>query len=163
MIGYDYIFCDLDGTLCDIRHRQHLAQAGAWDEFHSLMPQDEVRDVVWSFLDFIISESSVKVVFLTGRPESLRYETMEWLQAKCNLCLHDDYCGILMRPKDDWRSDTVVKTELMEEFLRSACEAESKDFDQQKSRVLILDDRDRVVAHFRDQGYQCWQVNEGAF
>lgn len=163
MIGYDFIFCDLDGTLCDIRHRQHLAQAGAWEEFHSLLDEDEVRDVVWSFLDFVVSESNMSVVFLTGRPESFYHSTIEWLQAKCNLCLYDDYAALLMRGKEDYRSDTLVKTELMEEFLKSYCKSQDKDFEQQKSRVLILDDRDKVVAHFRDLGYQCWQVNEGAF
>lgn len=163
MIGYSILFCDLDGTLCDIVHRQHLAQSGAWEEFHDLLVQDKVRDVVWSFLDLLISESNVSVVFLTGRPDSYRHVTEEWLANQCDMSLHDDYAAILMRPKDDYRSDTIVKMELMEEYIRSHAESVGKTFEEMKSRVLILDDRDKVVAAFRDAGYQCWQVNEGAF
>lgn len=157
---FSYIFCDLDGTLCDCRHRQHLAQAGQWDDFHSLLEHDAVRTDVLSFLDMILSLSmngleAPKIVFLTGRPESVRGQTELWLRDNAGLYPLDDYEDILMRPVEDYRSDTVLKEETLLEFLRKKA--------VQPQHVLILDDRDKVVAHLRDKGFNVWQVNEGAF
>lgn len=155
-----YVFCDLDGTLCDCKHRQHLAQAGQWDEFHSLLEKDGVRQDVLSFLDMILSLrmnglEAPKIVFLTGRPQTVEQQTMLWLLDAAAMFPVDDYETILMRPENDFRSDTVLKEELLQEFLA--------DKNVTPSAVLILDDRDKVVAHLRDKGYNVWQIQEGAF
>jgi hypothetical protein len=60
-----------------------------------------------------------------------------------------------MRPEGDFRSDAILKQELLSEYL------ELSDIDP--ISVLILDDREKVVAHLRDIGYDVWQVQEGAF
>jgi FMN phosphatase YigB (HAD superfamily) len=154
------VFCDLDGTLCDVKHRQHLAQAGQWDEFHSLLALDEPRPMVWAFLQMLSDLKSTGmpgpiVVFLTGRPRNTEGATARWLAEKCDLHLSDEYDCILMRPDGDYRSDTLLKQELLDEFLSTS------DIDPRS--VLILDDREKVVAHLRDIGYDVWQVQEGAF
>jgi phosphoglycolate phosphatase-like HAD superfamily hydrolase len=156
----ELIVCDLDGTLCDVRHRQHLAQAGMWDEFHSLLEQDEPRSMVLAFLQMIDGLKAAgmpgpNTVFLTGRPRNVEGETIKWLEEKCSFFLGDSYDGILTRPIADYRPDTVLKQELLEGFL--------KENQIDKSAVLILDDRDKVVAHLRDLGYEVWQIQEGAF
>lgn len=156
MKGIDTIVCDLDGTLFDVRHRQHLAQGGAWDEFHSAMEADTPRPVVLAFLK-AMSDLGNRIIFLTGRPETYRARTELQLKEKCHLWRNDDYIDLLMRAKDQYGSDTVIKESLLREFAPSMFE-ESK-----KPSVLFLDDRDKVVAHFRDLGFEVWQVNEGAF
>lgn len=163
MAGIDQIevvFCDLDGTLCDCTHRQHLAQAGQWDEFHSLLNKDEPRTMVWAFLQMLVDLKvreipGPEIVFLTGRPNTVRNETVRWLSEKCDLALDDDYRDLLMRPAVDYRSDTILKQETLADYL------EINKID--KRTVLILDDREKVVAHLRDLGYDVWQVQEGAF
>lgn len=163
MKGFDIIVCDLDGTLCDVVHRQHLAQAGAWDEFHSGLVHDSPRAVVLAFLDLIREQDvPLQITFLTGRPETYGPETIDWLAHHCNMYAVDDY-SLLMRGKDEFGSDTVVKQRLLEDYLETYYEGSGVTKEEWPSRVLILDDRDKVVAHFRDLGYQCWQVNEGAF
>mgnify|MGYP001163365711 CR=1 FL=1 len=163
MQGIDLIVCDLDGTLCDVVHRQHLAQAGAWDEFHGLLHMDTPRPVVLSFLKCLQDmDVPPRLTFLTGRPETHAPETMYWLFRQCDLFSGDDY-DLLMRGKDEYGSDTVIKQRLMESYLETFYSDSGITKEEWPSRILILDDRDKVVAHFRDLGYQCWQVNEGAF
>ena len=164
MLGYDFIICDLDGTLCDIRHREHLAQQGLWSEFHLELKDDAPRKDVLSFLRCVtFGDGHNQVIFLTGRPDTNRAQTVEWLWDKAELSEGSEYIELLMRPKDDWRSDFQVKQELLEDFLRQVYEQSGMGPEEYKSRVLILDDRDKVVAHFRDLGYVCWQVDQGAY
>lgn len=156
----DLVVCDLDGTLCDVRHRQHLAQAGDWDAFHAGIPQDKARKIVLSFIQAVGDARSL--VFLTGRPEDYRAQSEAWLKSY-GLEKYDDYIDLLMRPRQGAGSDTLVKQALLEDFLVGFRQDTGLSEEEQKSRILILDDRDKVVAHFRDLGYECWQVNEGAF
>lgn len=151
------IVCDLDGTLCDVKHRQHLAQAGAWDEFHEGLEQDTPRLQVASFLHSAVKEG-ISLIFLTGRPAAYEARTKAWLEDNCRFFLHDDYQALLMRPNGQFGSDTVVKQELLEAYLETVHGGQLR-----KEDILILDDRDKLVAHFRDLGYETWQVNEGAF
>lgn len=156
--GFDIIVCDLDGTLCDIRHRQHLAQAGAWDEFHDGLEQDTPRRGVAALLSACCVHGKPQIVFLTGRPEQYRTRTAVWIETHCDMSEGAEY-ELLMRGRDVYGSDVTVKQELLERYL----DERGMPAEERTSRVLILDDRDKIVAHFRDLGYEVWQVNEGAF
>lgn len=168
--SYDILVCDLDGTLCNISAREHLASQGMWDDFHALLSNDTPRLAVSSFIDLLSfywrmstdgEDGPPPIYFLTGRPETYRPETERWLESNYIL-QYEDYTDIVMRPKDDWRSDYQLKEELLQELLRKFY-GDSYDESVAKQRVLILDDRDKVVAHFRDLGYECWQVAQGAY
>ncbi len=163
-----YLVCDLDGTLCDVQWRQHLAKAGAWDEFHEGIPNDEVRETVYGLLLGYLEakennywSGANSLIFLTGRPEAHRASTQAWLQDNCCFYEHDDYDALLMRADGQYGSDVVVKQALLEEYLELLETGEP--VEELKKKVLILDDRDKVVEHFRDLGYEVWQVNQGAF
>lgn len=163
----DYVVCDLDGTICDIRHRQHLAQAGDWDAFHELLVDDAPRHVALAVVKLLMGSmaedgSQPKLIFLTGRPERYRPETKVWLASEAQLFEDDDYVTLIMRGNHQNGSDTVVKEANLEEYLAGQYgEAITREYWAQ--RVLVLDDRDKVVAHFRDLGYEAWQVAEGAY
>ena len=170
MGNYDILICDLDGTLCNISERESLAQQGMWDDFHALLSNDTPRLAVLNLLQMLSSQwrdSSEQedgpppIYFLTGRPETYRSETERWLEEH-DVLQFDDYTDIAMRQKDDWRPDYQLKEELLQELLRKFY-GDSYDENAAKQRVLILDDRDKVVAHFRDLGYECWQVAQGAY
>lgn len=163
--NYDILICDLDGTLCDIASREHLAQQGMWDEFHANLSNDPPRLAVLSFLQALSGEhpdhvAAPQIHFLTGRPEEHRAATVEWLEDQ-GLSEGEEYASLIMRPKEDWRSDHLLKAELLEDLLKPMYPEGG--LEEAKLRTLILDDRDKVVAHFRDLGYECWQVRQGNY
>lgn len=157
------IICDLDGTLADCRHRQHLAAAGDWDGFHALMHKDPPVAATLQFLTEATFTLNWGLVFLTGRPEIFRSTTVKWLQDVCQLD-EDMYLDLLMRPKDDWTSDVKLKPELLRDSIEHGAIGDWLEEDQEAQETLLfLEDRDKVVAMWRDLGYTCWQVAEGAF
>lgn len=148
------IVCDIDGTISDCRHREHLAGAGDWDAFHSFSPQDKpFHKVAW--LLAAVTSFGADLCFLTGRPEQYRPATVEWLLQECGLSEHDDY-QLWMRPKDDWRSDVELKTSILREEILPAYGVDS-------DNVILLEDRDKLVAAMRDNGFSCFQTAQGAY
>lgn len=141
------IVVDLDGTLNNCVHRQHLAQEGRWDEFHQeLLLDDPYPDVAW-FLNILPKEDFI--IALTGRDIAFEKQTWIWLeQQKLTGCIDH----ILMRPKSDFTPDHILKPQLLEEY-----------FDGCRDKVLeevmvVLEDRDKVVEAWRNYGLPCWQV-----
>lgn len=172
------IICDLDGTLSDCSPRQHLAAAKDWDGFHQLMSEDKCDLFVLELLHSvsIVNGTSngreIGIAFLTGRPEAYREQTMAWLEQACDLYEYDDYIDLIMRPRDDYTTDFLLKQQLFAqqmaggrigEWFRENVGLDPTDVEVQKQNVLFLDDRDKVVAAWRDAGFKCWQVGEGAF
>jgi len=168
------IICDIDGTVSDCRHRQHLAAGRDWDAFHALAQDDPpIGAVVWFLKE--MRRNGNTTIFLTGRPDSMRTLTLNWFALSCELYLHEDYAELLMRPKDDFRPDHVIKPELLAKsledgaFSKYVSDRHGETFDVMNpqgwlaSNVLLLDDRDRVVEMWRNLGYDCWQTSMGAF
>ena len=161
----DIIVCDLDGTLCNIDHRLHFVQVaeGAprvansgsityprkdWDSFFNGVPNDTVNEPVLEVLDrFKSAQQIYEIVFCSGRPERCRADTVEWLEAYVGYGHYELY----MRQDGDFRSDDIVKQEILDKHI-------------DKERVLFaLDDRNQVVDMWRRNGLTCFQVAEGDF
>jgi hypothetical protein len=158
------IVCDLDGTLSDCRHREHLVPD--WEAFHAKMGEDKPhKHVLWILEQLLFAPEPLDtvplVLFLTGRPEVYRQPTVDWLQDKCGLAQHDDY-ALWMRPTGQFGSDVDVKVHLLEEFLKFELILNTLG-EVTKEEILILEDREKVVTKWRDLGYECWQVREGAW
>jgi hypothetical protein len=150
------IIVDLDGTLCDSSHRNHLAQAGQWDEFHRLCKDDQPNEDVVALLQRFASSDEpypVRVVAITGRNEHWRKVTTSWLLYHQIAHLIDE---IHMRPDGDFQPDIELKIGIILKAFGSIENA-------RKEILFCLDDRDKVVTGFRDVGLNCWQVREGAF
>jgi FMN phosphatase YigB (HAD superfamily) len=147
-----WIVCDLDGTLCDSSHRDHLAREKQWDEFHSLLHLDKVHfDVAYSLR--LMQAGGMNVVMLSGRNERYRELTYNWLATKA----HFNPEHIILRPDNNYETDAVLKPRMLAEFL--ACSIE-----EAPSHVLmILDDRDKVVEAWRNLGFRCWQTQPGGY
>lgn len=159
-----YIICDLDGTLCDASHREHLINE-SWDAFHAAHTKDSVVLPTLQFLERMLKlrdwsevAEPCYVIFLTGRNEAYRASTIDWLNDECGLAIHDDYEALLMRPDYDYTPDHELKPQMLSAFMASFVDGETP-----KESVLVLDDRDKVVAAWRDAGYTCWQVKEGSY
>ena len=89
-----------------------------------------------------------KVVFLSGRTDACRTATYDWLRGHVGV----PFQGLYMRPAGDGRKDAVVKREMFDRHVRDSYDV-----------VCVLDDRDQVVAAWREMGLTCLQVAPGAF
>lgn len=135
------IVCDLDGTLAKIDHRLHYVnkkiegQRPNWGAFFRGIERDEVNQ--WC-ADILLTTSH-KVVFCSGRPEDHRQATEDWL-SKNGLLVGP----VFMRSKGDFRSDEIVKENLLD-----------MDILTQYEPVMMIDDRKRVINMWRRRGFIC--------
>ena len=149
-----YVVVDLDGTVADCTHRLHFinGETKDWKGFYEACKDDKP---IASMIDMVraLNERYYYVIFLTGRSELARNVTQEWLQAN-NLWNYDD---LIMRPLEDYRQDSVVKLEMLNNYIRT-------NLNNDKEAIgFILEDRATVVKSFRDAGFKVLQVAEGDF
>lgn len=134
------IICDLDGTLADIGHRNPYNA--------STCEQDGFNYDIATILQRTVPMA--RIIFVSGRSEEFRPQTEAWL-LRYGL-YKDAYYDLFMRQKDDKRKDWLVKFEILRDSIMPH-------FDP----VMVLDDRDQVVAMWRAQGLRCLQVADGNF
>ncbi|MFE6488707.1 hypothetical protein ACFVGN_38060, partial [Streptomyces sp. NPDC057757] len=115
---------DLDGTLADSAHRQRFLERRPrdWDAFFAAAPQDPpLAEGVALVLE---SAAECEVVYLTGRPERCRRDTLGWLAAQG---LPEG--RLWMRRDDDRRPARRTKLEILRRLARD-----------HEIRVLVDDD-----------------------
>ena len=133
------VIVDVDGTVA-LRNSRGPFE---WEKVHTDLPNSPIVDLIE-----ILHKTGYEIVFMSGRHEGIRKETLEWLSANvgCSFTL-------IMRPNGDSRSDDVVKAELFRNY-----------FSDSSQIFLVIDDRDRVVKMWREQfGLTCLQVASGDF
>ncbi len=103
-----YAVFDLDGTLADSAHRQHFLDGGPrdWDAFFAAAPADP--PLAEGVALCLTAAEECEVVYLTGRPERCREDTVHWLagQGLPAGTVH-------MRRNDDRRPARVTKLEIL--------------------------------------------------
>lgn len=131
---------DIDGTLAHMRDYR-----GPFD--WAKVGLDDPDEVVVDIVNNLASDPSVfNVIVMSGRDESCRKETEDWLLG----LIH--YDELFMRPAGDMRKDSIVKAELFDQYVRD-------NFDVK----FVLDDRNQVVDMWRGMGIKCLQVEDGPF
>ncbi|HRK05135.1 MAG TPA: hypothetical protein PLW14_08580 [Chlorobiota bacterium] len=150
------IICDIDGTIADHSHRKHYVEPkvpeggdeGAkkprknWVAFHAGVAMDAVHHDVRTILVLLSAAPDMRVIYVSGRMERSRADTYVWLRE------NDFPEGDLhMRAENDFRSDDVVKEEIVDRLGLSPADV-----------LCVLDDRDRVVAMWRRRGFRVLQV-----
>ena len=114
-----------------------------YDDFH-LVHRDEINEIVSELIDFHNSKGR-HIIIMTGRSEEYRKETEEWLN------LYDiRYDQLLMRQKDDYKRDTVVKKELYNDNIKDKYNV-----------ICVFDDRLSVCRQWVDMGIFTFTVNQG--
>lgn len=144
------IVVDIDGTISKVGDRIKYLQQDKkdWGSFYVHCDEDGVHIDIMSLVQTLYDDGYYDIVFCTGRRESCREKTAKWLAKYSNI---NEYT-LIMRPNYDFRHDTEVKPELL------------KEYNITPDRVLfILEDRDSMVAKWRELGYRCLQVAEGNF
>lgn len=140
------IVFDLDGTLRDSAHRQHLVpkenldRTESWAEFNLACGGDApIRDNI-ALMDTL--SYHFHIVVLTSCSAIAQALTLHWLRLSAE-CSED--IQLLMRPVDDHRTDVEFKEAKLREI--------------GLDRILCCyDDNPRVVRHIRSLGVTCHAV-----
>jgi hypothetical protein len=124
---------DLDNTLADTAHRQRFLERKPrdWNAFFDAAPDDPplAEGVA------LVRESAMEceVLYLTGRPERCRRDTLDWLAA------HGLPAGrVLMRGDGDRRPARHTKLEILRRLARTR-------------RIRVLVDDDELVCEDAEQ------------
>ena len=99
---------DLDGVVADVRHRlAHLqSRPKDWDAFFAGIPDDPPLPEGVAVVERLAGDH--ELVYLTGRPERTRQDTLEWLER------HGLPPGrVIMRAEGDRRPARQVKPSLL--------------------------------------------------
>lgn len=143
------IMVDLDGTLCDIRHRLKYVKGEGkknWKAFFEAIPEDEVYWEVERIIN-LERKHHTEIILCSGRPDDYRTLTETWL---LNHVI--PYDNLVMRPRHNFKSDDITKLMLYEYEIEPFFEV-----------LYVLDDRQSVVDMWRKNGLRCLQVRPGDF
>ncbi|MFF9687138.1 hypothetical protein [Streptomyces sp. NPDC014623] len=115
---------DLDNTLADTGHRQHFLEGSRrdWEGFFSAAPHDPPLEAGVSLV--LARAGECEIVYLTGRPEKCRRDTLAWLERQGL-----PKGSVHMRRNADRRPARRTKLEILERLGR-----------EREVRVLVDDD-----------------------
>lgn len=142
------IIVDIDGTVALKGERSPFD----WGNVHKDTPNEPVVRMVES----LASTTETEWLFVSGRDEVCRDETIAWLQQylphAAGVVGTTPKCKLWMRPKQDMRKDVVVKREIYDQHIAGKYYV-----------TFVLDDRNQVVEMWRELGLTCLQVADGDF
>lgn len=145
-----YLF-DIDGTIADATHRLHhiTGEKKDWPAFFDACVDDAPIEHIIGLVETLLEyEYSPGVVFVSGRSDRVRQQTIDWLERHLFMKGFDLY----MRKDGDFRPDHVVKLELLAQIRADGFEP-----------IMAFDDRNQVVEMWRANGIPCAQVAPGDF
>jgi FMN phosphatase YigB (HAD superfamily) len=147
-----YVIVDIDRTLADCKHRTHYVERKPknYEAFFEEAAFDAPIKSMCNLVNVLIKSGDYEIVFCTGRPESIRQTTVEWLST--HLHIDESDISMLMRPNKNYFDDSIVKPKLL-----------SKQGINPSNTEFILDDKQNVVDAFRNLGFKVLQVAEGNF
>jgi phosphoglycolate phosphatase-like HAD superfamily hydrolase len=128
---------DIDGVLADVRHRLHHIESGRrdWDGFFASVSDDPaLSDGCQAALQAVAS--GLTLIYLTGRPERCRPDTLQWLSEQG---LPEG--ELIMRRDADRRPARVLKVEALRRIASHAQVA------------YLVDDDAEVVSAAADAGF----------
>ena len=133
------IICvDIDGSIADLKHRLHFIKGAHknYDAFFDAMSEDAPIENVIEVVNALSTYYSI--VFMSGRPDSHKWQTAEWLE-KHVWCFTSGSClGLYMRKAGDHRSDVEVKEEPYLQFMKDYPDAEILGSIEDRPRIILL-------------------------
>ena len=147
------IICDIDGTISKVGDRLKISST-IKQRLGCVYAHCYEDKPIMTVLDLLcdLQQVGYRIIFCTGRRESCRQMTEIWLAQHTDGRIVNPQ--ILMRKDGDKRHDTLVKPELLVETLSE---------DELQQIAFVLEDRDSMVAKWRELGYRCFQVADGKF
>lgn len=141
--------CDIDGTVANGQHRIKHLNVKDYDKYYSLTSLDEpIMPVILTIRKLMFTAD---VWFFSGRNERCREDTFAWLKHHVHGGIRGD--ELVMRRRNDYRDDVVVKQEMLDNMLTV----------DRERLVGVFDDRQRVVDMWRDNGIACFQCAPGDY
>jgi len=126
------IWIDIDGTLAVNSHREH-------HDYDKVLTDTPRLDII-AMLKAWMKQDNIQPIFMSGRPESCRWDTYTWLQ-KYFPQEEYGYLYLYMRTTGDFRSDRIIKQELFWEYLAPNWNI-----------VASVDDRPKIIRLQKDLG-----------
>lgn len=142
------IVFDVDGTLANCEHRRHFVASKPknWPAFNRAMKHDLPHDdIIWLYK--LMEAAGNTMIIASGRGDEDRQVTTDWLASVGVVPT-----AIYMRPAKDYRSDDLIKAELLAQIRANHGEP-----------YMVVDDRNQVVDMWRANGVRCLQVAPGDF
>jgi len=135
-----FVVVDIDGTIAEVGDRVNhlLSKPKDWDAYYSKCAEDKPINDILSLIGSFI-KSGYSIVYCSGRRESCRQDTINWMRIHKIPCSFKG-SNILLRSNEDKRHDVDVKPEM-----------------------LAAADRNSMVKRWRELGFRCLQVAEGDF
>jgi predicted kinase len=133
------LICDLDGTLALMNGRNPF-DASKCDED---LLNEPVANVLRNY-----KQLGYKILLVSGREDQYKTPTLRFLEKYAI-----EFDDLMMRKSKDSRKDSIIKTEIYNEFIKEKYFIE-----------FVLDDRNQVVDTWRnDLKLPCFQVYYGDF
>ena len=148
-----FIF-DLDNTLCDAtpRFKRYIEDCGEdYESFYKHVEEDEEHFDVCLIAKMLHNAGHV-ILFVTGRRESTREATLEWIAAHLGEELADTNHLFMRSAEDGHRSDYVSKVRNYRQYIEPNWYV-----------MGVFEDRDQCVRAWRDLGLRCYQVADGCY
>lgn len=142
------VLVDIDGTLTKVGSRVECLKSTPpdWDSFYARCGEDDLVSEVAELVR-TMERDGYTVVLCSGRRESCRAMTQEWMEKHE---IHFD--RMLLRKDGDFRHDAIVKPEAL-----AIAGIKTSDI------LFVLEDRNSMVSLWREMGLVCLQVAEGDF
>ncbi len=134
----DVVIFDIDGTLA------LMGKRGPFDWMK--VYKDDINEIVSEQVEFHKSKGR-EIFVVTGRDEVCRKVTEEWLEL-----YGIEYDRLFMRPKNDYRKDTLIKKEIYENEIVG-----------KYNLLTVYDDRLSVCKTWHNLGVFVFTVNQGLF
>lgn len=136
-----FVLCDLDGTLCDIKHRLKYARGPEkdWDKFFAGVSGDTLRNSTRDVLHNYLS-NGYEVILVSARPERCREDTVKWLWENGQV-EGLSYKALFMRGNHDKRDDVLVKGDMYDKLFKDKYKIET-----------VIDDRPKVIRMWMEKG-----------
>lgn len=138
-----HFICDIDGTLSNLHHRLHYVNGKEknWERFFEELPFDTRQNAACDLVETLIF-SGMGPIFVSGRPERTRDQTITWLKENISNLPEDP--TLYMRPDGDHRADHIIKKKILDSL-------EGVDIQ------FAIDDRPKVVEMWRENGIPVFQ------
>lgn len=139
---------DVDGTIADASRRRVWLQTKPrnWNAFFADIENDPVIWPVVDILQALYATDNI-LILASGRGEEYKEATNRWLSKNRIGYL---FSAQYFRKTGDYRDDTVVKTELLEEMREDGF-----------NPTIAFDDRKKVCQMWIEQGLFVFDVSQG--
>lgn len=103
------VLVDIDNTIANNNHRQEFLRGKKdWEKFFSACDQDKPITATISLVKEL-EKNDLKIVFISGRPDTYFKKTEEWLNKFVDIKKYD----LLMRPNKNFNNVVQIKKELL--------------------------------------------------